>query len=45
MISKQDGDKIIAHYMKYKDNKEEIRKIRFEIKFDIESKNNLEQKP
>ena len=40
MISKQDGDKIIAHYMKYKDNKEEIRKIRFEIKFDIESKNN-----
>ena len=40
LISLSDGTKIINHYMRYKDNKEEIKKIRFEIKFDIESKNN-----
>jgi hypothetical protein len=41
LISLSDGNKIINHYMRYKDNKEEIKKIRFEIKFDIENKNNV----
>ena len=41
LISKTDGDKIINYYKSHKDNKEEIKKIRFEIKFDIENKNNI----
>ena len=35
IISQTDGNKIINHYMRFKDDKEEIKKIRFEIKFDI----------
>ena len=38
LISQTDGDKIIKYYERFKDNKEEIKKIRFEIKFDIENK-------
>jgi hypothetical protein len=41
LISQSDGNKIINYYMQFKDNKEEIKKIRFEIKFDIENKNNI----
>jgi len=41
LISKTDGEKIINYYMLNKDNKEEIKKIRFEIKFDLENKNNI----
>ena len=41
LISQTDGDKIIKYYERFKDNKEEIKKIRFEIKFDIENKNNV----
>jgi len=41
IISQTDGNKIINHYMRFKDDKEEIKKIRFEIKFDIENKNNV----
>ncbi len=41
LISKQDGDKIINYYLMHKDNKNDINKIRFEIKFDIENKNNI----
>ena len=41
LISRIDGDKIINYYTRFKDNKEEIKKIRFEIKFDIENKNNI----
>lgn len=41
LISRTDGDKIINYYLMHKDNKEEINKIRFEIKFDIENKNNV----
>ena len=41
LISKTDGDKIINYYKKVKDNKEEVKKIRFEIKFDIENKKNI----
>ncbi len=40
LISRTDGEKIINYYLLHKDNKEEINKIRFEIKFDIENKNN-----
>ena len=40
LISKTDGEKIINYYLLHKDNKKEINKIRFEIKFDIENKNN-----
>ena len=40
LISKSDGNKILNYYLMNKDNKEEINKIRFEIKFDIENKNN-----
>ncbi len=40
LISKSDGDKIINYYLSHKDNKKEINKIRFEIKFDINNKNN-----
>ena len=38
LISRNDGEKIINYYNRYKDNKEEISKIRFEIKFDIENR-------
>ena len=41
LISRSDGDKIINYYTRVKNNKEEIKKIRFEIKFDIENKNNV----
>ena len=41
LISREDGQKIINYYLLHKDNKEEINKIRFEIKFDIENKNNI----
>ena len=41
LISQTDGDKLIKYYERFKDNKEEIKKIRFEIKFDIENKNNV----
>jgi hypothetical protein len=41
LISKTDGDKIIQYYLMHKDNKKDINKIRFEIKFDIENKNNI----
>ncbi len=40
LISRTDGDKIINYYMIHKDSKEDIKKIRFEIRFDIENKNN-----
>ena len=40
LISRTDGDKIINYYLMHKDSKEEINKIRFEIRFDIENKNN-----
>ena len=40
LISKSDGEKIINYYLMHSDNKEEINKIRFEIRFDIENKNN-----
>ena len=40
LISKTDGEKIISYYMINKDNKEQIKNIKFEIKFDIENKNN-----
>ena len=40
LISLSDGNKIINYYEKYKNNKDEIKNIRFEIKFDIENKNN-----
>jgi hypothetical protein len=40
LISKSDGDKILNYYSLHKDNKKEINKIRFEIKFDINNKNN-----
>ena len=40
LISKTDGEKIINYYLLHKDNKNEINKIRFEIKFDIANKNN-----
>ena len=40
LISKADGEKIINYYLLHKDDKKEINKIRFEIKFDIENKNN-----
>ena len=40
LISRSDGDRIINYYLLNKDKKEEINKIRFEIKFDIENKNN-----
>jgi hypothetical protein len=40
LISRTDGDKIINYYTMHKDNKEEINKIKFEIKFDIENNNN-----
>ena len=40
LISQSDGLKIINYYERFKDNKEEIKKIRFEIKFDIENQNN-----
>ena len=41
LISQSDGNKIINYYTQFKDNKEEIKKIRFEIKFDIENRNNI----
>ena len=41
LISRTDGDKIINYYMMHKDSKEDIKKIRFEIKFDIENKNKI----
>ena len=41
LISLSDGNKIINYYEKYKNNKDEIKNIRFEIKFDIENKNNI----
>ena len=41
LISRNDGDKILNYYMLHKDNKDDIEKIRFEIKFDIENKNNI----
>ena len=40
LISRSDGDKIINYYLYHKDNKEEINKIKLEIKFDIENKSN-----
>lgn len=40
LISKSDGDKIINYYLLHQDNKEEIKNIKFEIKFDIDNKNN-----
>ena len=40
LISKNDGDKIINYYIQNRDNKENIKKIRFEIKFDLEKKDN-----
>ena len=40
LLSRTDGDKIKNYYTMHKDNKEKINKIRFEIKFDIENKNN-----
>ena len=41
LISRSDGDKILNYYILHKDNKNEIKKIRFEIKFDVENKNNI----
>ena len=41
LISRTDGDKIINYYMMHKDSKEDIKKRRFEIKFDIENKNKI----
>ena len=40
LISRSDGDKIINYYLYHKENKEEINKIKLEIKFDIENKSN-----
>ena len=40
IISRSDGDKIINYYLLHKDNKNEINKIRLEIKIDIQNKNN-----
>ena len=40
LISKNDGDKIINYYIEHRDSKEDIKKIRFEIKFDLEKKDN-----
>ena len=41
LISRTDGEKIINYYMMHKENKEELKGIIFEIKFDIENKNNI----
>lgn len=41
LISRTDGEKIINYYMIHKESKEEIKRIIFEIKFDIENKNNI----
>ena len=41
LISRIDGEKIINYYMMHKENKEQLKGIIFEIKFDIENKNNI----
>ena len=41
LISRTDGEKIINYYMMHKENKEDLKGIIFEIKFDIENKNNI----
>lgn len=40
LISRSDGEKIINYYLLHKDNQKEINKIKLEIKFDIQNKNN-----
>ena len=40
LISKNDGDKIINYYIEHRDSKEDKKKIRFEIIFDLEKKDN-----
>ena len=41
LISRTDGEKIINYYMMHKENKQQIKDIIFEIKFDLENKNKI----